>query len=543
MRRLFFSTALCFLPLYLSPLSHGQVAIDQLGAAQRYDSEPLNPSNGGLDPALWQGVTAQQASALLESIDLTSLSELPQIFMRRVLLSAGVPPTGDDAARENYLTVKTQAKLQLQDYIALNSLSDPQNPQQRQARFRAELALASGNQTAACNESDREIDNRGAEFWMQMRIICHIIREESAAAELTLNLMRERDDINPDFIALADTALGLRNAAPKNITNSDPAALALKTLIKVDEPDTVNGYMAIALDDTNDANERLAAMFKTKNRLAPQEVKSILSSFLLIDEDLAGGASFDIDSALVGIKSEESRAKSAGQIFTLATDYNNPQAAAQAVTALLNLSAAAGYAPQMTQVLSDALPFIRAEDQVDLDADLYSLTAIRRGDLSTLRGIYQALAPNDPLQGRIALASDALGNGFLLGELGLDIETRLQTKGTEQEDARRDALIGLALGAQMSDVTSNVFDDYDKAEKINPLRLAQLNNAAKSNARAYLLMLIVRMIGERDVKALSKLEIYSYIKALSDAGLSREAGELAAYDFMSRIPDDAVSPE
>lgn len=526
-----------FAALALGPTGFAQVDIGQLGAAQRYDSEPLNPGNGGLDPALWQGVSAGQASAAIETVDISALSELPYRFMRRVLLSAGVPPEGDERARDQYLAVKTRAKLQLQDYTALNSLSDLQNPQQRQARFRVELALASGDKTAACRESDREIDNRSAPFWMQMRIICHIIRGEEAAAELTLNLMRSRDDINPDFIGLSDTALGLRSKPPQNWAKGNPVLEALSALISPDEAATVNDYTALALDAQTEPNARLEAMFKTKNRLTPQQIQAVMSALLYDTDDLAGGASFDIDTALAGLQSESTRAKSTAQLFNLAANYSDPQSAAQAVAALLNLSETAGYTPQMTQLLSDALPFISPEDQARLDARRFSWAALRRGDLSTLRGLYQGLDENDPLRGRIALTSDALGNGFLLGPLGLDIETRLDSNGAARDHALRDAVIGLALGAQMSEKSAAAFYQYDSQEPINPLRLAAINSAAKSGARALVLMQVAQSMGAREVADLSTLEVYTYIAALSEAGLSREAGELAAYDFMSRIPD------
>ncbi len=541
MRRFLLSSTLCLAALSVGIIADGQVVVDQLNAAQQYDSEPLNPSNGGLDPALWQGVTASQASVALEAVDYDALSELPYMFMRRVLLSAGVPPQGDNAARAEYLAVKTQAKLQLQDYTALNSLSNPQNPQQRQAQFRAKLALASGDIAAACDESDREIDKRGAAFWMEMRIICHIIRNEGPAAELTLNLMRSRDDASSDFVALADTALGLRKAAPKKISQNTATTTALQTLINKDAAITVNDNLALAVDVQRDPNARLEAMFKTKNRLTVAQVKSIFSSFILTNDGLAGGVNFDIDTALDGLNDDKIRAKSAGQLFAMSMDYGNPQELGRAVAALLKLSGDAGYGPQMMRVLSDALPFISYEDQAQLDALGFSWAAIRRSDLSALRGLYQALDPNDPLRGRIALASDALGNGFLLGELGLDIETRLLADEAAQDDARRDALIGLALGARMSDAASTAFHAYNGRDSINPLHLAQINSAAAANARAALLIEIAKSIGGRELSELSKLEIYSYIKALSTAGLPREAGELAAYDFMSRITDNPNS--
>jgi len=47
-----------------------------------------------------------------------------------------------------------------------------------------------------------------------MRIVCHLKRDEAAAAELTLNLMRDNEDSDKDFIGLADHVLGLRKAAP-----------------------------------------------------------------------------------------------------------------------------------------------------------------------------------------------------------------------------------------------------------------------------------------------------------------------------------------
>ena len=315
----------------------------------------------------------------------------------------------------------------------------------------------------------------------------------------------------------------------------------LSALMAPDKAVSVNDYLAMTRNTDKRPNERLAAMFKTQNRLTPQDMTSIMSSLLFDADDLAGGASFDIDTALAGLQDPDTQAKSTAQLYNLAVNYSDPQAASQAVAALLNLSETVGFVPQMTQLLGEALSFVSAEDQAQLDARRFTWAALRRGDLSTLRGIYQALDPNEPLAGRIALASDALGNGFLLGPLGLDIETRLTGEGDTRRNARRDAFIGLGLGAQMSETTFNVFNEYKASDAINPARLAQLNSAAKSGARAHVLMMIAHDIGSREVTDLSELEIYSYVSALSDAGLAREAGELAAYDFLSRVPAQAVA--
>ena len=200
----------------------------------------------------------------------------------------------------------------------MESLSDTQNPLQRDAEFRVNLALASGDPQAACEESDRAIDDRTAPFWMQMRIVCHLMRDESAAAELTLNLMRERDDRDADFIALADFALGLRKNAPKN-TPSRPILDMLKTVSgaqRNQDPQalTARDHVSTALSSEAPADVRIEALFKSERRISPEQVKSIMSEILFSDAELAGGTSFDVQSALAGLQEKGSRAKSIAQL-------------------------------------------------------------------------------------------------------------------------------------------------------------------------------------------------------------------------------------
>ena len=512
------------------------VEIGQLNAAQSYDVGPLGPNNGGLDPALWQGVSAARASAQIQAVNVTDLSELPRRFMRRVLLSAGVPPQGDQDAQVAYIQASTTAKLQLGDYLALQSLSDPQNPLQREAQFRADLALAAGDKDAACNESDREIENRTAPYWMQMRIMCHIMRDESAAAELTLNLMREQDDKDDGFIATADYVLGLASNPPDNIVS---ASLVLNALTSLSEKGNAavspSAAAALALSENAAPDERLAALFKSERRLSPEQVKSVMTSLLQLDQGLAGGVSFDIDTALAGLGNSTTQTRSVAQLYSLAASFNDANASAQANAALLDFSKRVNFTPQMTDILAESLPFMSAQAKAQHGAERFAWAALRRGDLSSLGGIYRELDENDPLAGRIARASDALGNGFLLGQLGLDIETRLSGKAAVRKEAVRDALIALALGAQLSDVAENALEDYARTDRLNPVALARLNATAKAGSRASTLLYVAQAMGSRSSTDLSGLEIYSYISALSQAGLTREAGELAAFDFLSRI--------
>ena len=536
----FLSSLMILSAFSAGPALAQSVDVGQLGAAKSFDQGPLDTSNGGFDAALWQGVSAQRASAQIGAINSANLSELPYRFMRRVLLSAGVPPEGDEVAQAEYLNVSTAAKLQLGDYAALESLSDTQNPLQRDAEFRVNLALASGDPQAACEESDRAIDDRTAPFWMQMRIVCHLMRDESAAAELTLNLMRERDDRDADFIALADFALGLKKNAPKN-TPSRPILDMLKTVSgaqRNQDPQalTARDHVSTALSSEAPADVRIEALFKSERRISPEQVKSIMSEILFSDAELAGGTSFDVQSALAGLQENGSRAKSIAQLYSLATNYSDLNASAQAMAALLALSETVDFTAQMTEILSESVQFIPANIQVETDAPRFAWAALRRADLAALGGIYRALDSEDPLAGRIALASDALGNGFVLGQLGLDIETRLAAKGTVRRDAVRDALIAVALGSRLSDEAAAMLAEERNKDTLNPVGLTLLNASAKEGARAGTLLYVVQAMGAREPSKLSRLEIYTYISALTQAGLTKEAGELAAFDFLSRRP-------
>ncbi|MEP6343941.1 MAG: hypothetical protein ABJ275_11570 [Maricaulaceae bacterium] len=516
------------------------VDISQLAAAQSYDTGPLDLANGGLDPSLWQGISADRAQLYISNIDGTNLSELSSVFFRRVILSAGVPPNGDVEQKAAFDRARTTAQLKLGDKLALETLSNSQNPLQRDAVFRAQLALSSGDSEAACSEADREIDDRSAPFWMQMRIICHIIRDETAAAELTLNLLREQEDADPNFSDLADYVLGLRKAAPTDIPLGDPLLDTLRALRTGDETGEKSGtaFAAVALSDAASPDERLAALFKAKNQLSTDQVTSILSSLLISNLELAGGTSFDIDTTLAGLQDEATLTKSVAQAYNLAKNIDRIPTASQAVAVLLNFSESVDYVPQMSRHLSDVIAFIPAARQAELDAERFAWAALRQGDLSTLASIYRELAQEDPLASRIALAADALGNGFVLGQLGVDIETRLDGSENVRKQAVRDSLIALALGAQLSDKAALSLNlvSYDKAEQLNPLNLAEIDALAKSGAHAGTLLKVVASMGEREPKDLSNLEIYSYLSALSTAGLAREAGELAAHDFLSRAP-------
>jgi len=160
---------------------------------------------------------------------------------------------------------------------------------------------------------------------------------------------------------------------------------------------------------------------------------------------------------------------------------------------------------------------------------LYARAAIERGDIGALQGFYQAM-PEGPKKLRIALVADALGNGFTLGTLGEDIESRLTGAGSEKRRAIRDTFIATAMGSRLSGEAEEALDGVGNGSgiAIKAGDLLALNAAAKAGSRAETALRAAVMI-ERGT--LDNPSLAAIIDALQLAGLPQFAGRLAAEDF------------
>ena len=167
--------------------------------------------------------------------------------------------------------------------------------------------------------------------------------------------------------------------------------------------------------------------------------------------------------------------------------------------------------------------------QTEADLKLYARAAIERGDIGTLQGFYQVM-PEGPEKLRIALVADALGNGFTLGTLGEDIESRLAGTGAEKRRAIRDTFIASAMGSRLSGEAEEILEGVGKGSglAIKAGDLLALSAAAKAGSRAEAVLRAAMMI-ERGT--LDDPSLAAVIEALQEAGLPQFAGRLAAEDF------------
>ena len=184
---------------------------------------------------------------------------------------------------------------------------------------------------------------------------------------------------------------------------------------------------------------------------------------------------------------------------------------------------------RFAKLFENNIAIIPAGMQAEADLKLYARAAIERGDIGALQGFYQAM-PEGPKKLRIALVADALGNGFTLGTLGEDIESRLTGAGSEKRRAIRDTFIATAMGSRLSGEAEEALDGVGNGSgiAIKAGDLLALNAAAKAGSRAETALRAAVMI-ERGT--LDNPSLAAIIDALQLAGLPQFAGRLAAEDF------------
>lgn len=516
--------------LLLSGTAHAQINIDQLNAASAYDAGAIQ--SGGLDSALWQGVSATQATALIENID-TSSSGSARDLIRAALLSGGVPPQASGRLeREAYTVARLSAVLGLGDLSAFDSMVEPLLGVNRTSsaftKVIAERALLGGDTQSACGITDENTVDRKSPYWAKMRAFCHVVRDEMPAAELTVDLLTRSDHKDDSFFSLLGTLTTPKktNFAPDVVkTPLDTALARLLYAKKQISPKVLPPVLsaAIAADTNQEPDIRLAALLASAHVLSTDQIRSVLGG--LSEAPLASAeqlASKNWDAKIWG---------GAYLALTSSNDMNNTAALAGALMAQADRH---GLLAEFARALETETGFIPADFQAKSSGNIFTRTAVLRGDTGALRNLFQALEADDPLRGRIALASDALGNGFMLGELGVDIETRLAL--TDKKDSKaqaravRDSYIAVAMGANLSQSAEAVLRKARlKGSTIRPGALLALQDAARRGSKAEVALRVAPMI---DGKPLRADAFAAVLAAMVSVGMHEQAGQLAALDIL-----------
>lgn len=518
--------------------AHAQsIEIGELGAAQAYDAGVIDFNSGGLDPALWQGTSAKMATHLLNKLPAVPQHPVAKDMIRAVVLTGGAPPEGTSGG---YAQARLRSVMALNDPQALQNLASRSPDVVSDPAVRADLALAVGEIDRACSMADTVSEGRGTPTWARLRAVCHVKRDEVPAAELTVNLLKKSGYDDAVFYGLMDRLTGISTqAAAQNQAldlSGDPLYSAMASIISENSPSPLSNpaYMtplqaaAVARDPSASADARLKALFKADQLLDNAAARQVLSGMLydgVEAEGLSQASNFDLAQATASSIS----GKSFAQLFALTVQGGDPAVNAKAAGALLKRAQSAGAFDRFSKLIEAELTVLPPEAQIQAGLGVFARAAVLRGDLGTLQSLYAALEGAPANQARIALAADALGNGFRLGDLGRDIEDRMS--GREKTKAVRDAFIALALGAVLSDSGALILEEAygGSGRALKDGQIAALNAAARASSRAETAL---RASIALEGPPLDAPSIAAVISALMEAQLPQYAGQIAALDYL-----------
>lgn len=497
------------------PAAAQDIFTESLGAASAFDAGALSGNDVSLPSSLWQGTSSDRAQTLIQNVPLQSGDPLIRSLLRAALLSPGIPPQGD---REGFEAARLSAVMKLGDQAALQTFLT-RNPALGQTpETRVNIALLQMDSTQACTISDGITTDRAAPKWARLRALCHMLRGETAAAELTKDLLQNNDYDDPAFFALLSQMGGDDDEVPPQDPNEDALINFMRNHLSSDLPASTARDVEVEID------KRLAAIWGNLSSFSAADIQAIASDISFDEADLEGSTSFDFESVI-----NDASPRAAARLFLLAEGGD-----IRAINELANQAKDKGHdAQDIITLFGTQLLTAAPEEQVETNLKLFTQAAINRRDLAALSAFHAALDGQDT-QNRIALAADALGNGFQGRPLGKDIDARLASDNANESRAIRDAALGLALGAQMSEAGRSALEDHklDDGRSLKQGDVILLQTAVQKGSIAEAVLQITSIL---DGAKLDSAAMFTVIRSLTDLGLYELAGQVAAQDFVDTL--------
>ncbi len=525
------ATALALTCLLVWP-ARAQINIDELTPAGTYDAGVEQAGLHTLKSNLWQNTTATQATRLINAAD-TNAKGTARLLIQMVLLSGGVPPHFEhDDERDAYNKARLSALLGLGDFTAFDQIFSRTNIQKNNPGFNkiiVERALLGGDTDTACSLSDTLRIDRKAPYWAKLRAFCHYVRGEIPAAELTADLLSRAGHQDKIFFALLDR---LTNRRPDIKISSPATPLGIAMLGEIlknnrlDKKSLPDVLLAKIAQDMNAApDDRLFALLASAPILSPEHIRTVLDG---LANTSVKNQKTPIDYTGQSVWSGQIW----GEAYKTLANSHDPDEAAKPAAALLAQAQQSGILWPVARALEAKISALPAETQAKTNAYIFARIAVHNRDTDTLGAIFFALEENNPLRMRIALASDALGGGFLHGELGTDIETRLADKSTQMR-AVRDSYIAAALGANLSDMATDILSRAKlEGQEAYSDDLSALHAAAQRGAKAELTLRVAKIFGEIPPGKLRADNFAAILSAMMKADMADTAGYLAAMDML-----------
>ncbi len=518
-----------------APLAAAQgLEVGELSSAQSFEPGAIDAGSGALSSTLWNGTSADLAESLIDELPEYYKNPIARDLARRVLLSPGAPPSGDSDG--SFPVTRMNGIIRLSEMAAAQDIAQRSPGLGTSDILKADLALLSGNMDQACQKSDSIMEGRSEPYWMKLRAVCHIERNEKAAADLTLDLLKNAGEQDPFFERLLRHMTGVPGAPDLNGMPATPLHIAMMSQAGLDWPKGKKPATAAAQAVFNvqaPPTIRLAALMHAGPALSDAQMREVIESFApqqsMVDAGLAGGVGAPTEPTLDSAVADPSAA-GFYQLYNLAQS-GGFETRIPALIALLSRAEDGGGFERFVGLMGSQLQLVDYSQVLVSDLPLLARAAVIRNDLGALQQIHGALEGNPPAQDRIALAADALGNGFFGGNLGSDIDNRLEKPG-KRARALRDALLAHALGANLSDTAKSVISDKPILGRMSG-DLFAFDIASHNQSVAETALRAVNLLEQDSSSRVPDYTLFKVVAGLYKAGLSEQAARLAALDFLS----------
>ena len=215
------------------PQRGAAVQVGDLGTLEGPVAGTLDNNNGGLGTSAWQASDRATIMTMLESAPATTPSAAYRLLMRKVLLTAAVPPPGRAMASFNqlrlnklldggYVTDAADLSLRIQAPMNFDIL-----------RTQADAMLYAGRDMDVCSDRMAHRLDSAESFWVELRAFCYAVSGDTGPLDLTRAVITEQGIADPAFVTLLDGMTSGKSVVPPITRYPDSIHIVMMARLKL----------------------------------------------------------------------------------------------------------------------------------------------------------------------------------------------------------------------------------------------------------------------------------------------------------------------
>lgn len=532
-------------PLPPKTVGSDSVMVKPLGAPDMSSIGALYSDSGGLGVEMWQGSDRATAEALLQALPGATRSTSLRQLERKLLLSAAQAPgnlmTGAGQSAADLLNIRLAKLSQMGDSAGVVTLAKAAGPAAGGAgidRASADAALLAGDNKAACEKVSTHVGEDL--YWLKLQLYCQAVAGETAAASVTLSLLRDQGLDDPTYLAIAAVLTGEQRGRLDKLGTLDPVSFAMLKATKRPIPAemaTAAGpavLAAIATAEGTPSDQRLAAAEAAEayGALPTEKLVELYAAENFTEAEKAGPTS------VTGKKN----ARAAALLYQLALNQGSPSLRAEYLKRGLELGRERGMFATASRANLASMKALEPSSELAGQSGLLIRGLLAAGDIEGARKWAGALGGWRSDKAAAETLTQLWPLLLLAGTA--DYDDRAFEAWANAQDGklrgRRGALVlGLAqgLGVQVPPARWNALLGHDAAPDetvASPSALLRLTPAADAKRKAETVALALIALGAEGNAKASPAALGPAVAGLNKLGLGQDARAVALDAALTR---------